>query len=203
MPSSFLSALRNYWEFVRGLMFTSSREEAQEIIQLLGRIKQAFEHNLARIEANERIRGLQLQQEIAINERAVQAGMPLPAAEPVAAEPPPAARWPVRRMDPPRQRLRLLPTADEWVEKAEKPARVVKRADLTRLCDDDCGICLEKHAKNEMIACGCTHEFGRACFLKVVETNVPSRIPVLCPLCRVPVKAFRGFRERTAARTNA
>jgi hypothetical protein len=173
-------------------MFTSSREEAQEIIQLLGRIKQAFEHNLARIEANERIRGLQLQQEIAINERAVQAGMPLPPAEPVAAEPPPAARLP-----------RLLPTADEWVEKAEKPARVVKRADLTRLCDDDCGICLEKHAKNEMIACGCTHEFGRACFLKVVETNVPSRIPVLCPLCRVPVKAFRGFRERTAARTNA
>lgn len=184
-------------------MFTSSREEAQEIIQLLGRIKQAFEHNLARIEANERIRGLQLQQERANNERAVQAGMPLPVPAPVAAEPlaePLAARWLVRRMHPP---VRRLPTAEEWVEKAEKPARVVKRADLTRLCDDDCGICLEKHAKNEMIACGCTHEFGRACFLKVVETNVPSRIPVLCPLCRVPVKTFRGFRERTAARTNA
>jgi hypothetical protein len=181
-------------------MYTSSREEAQEIIQLLGRIKQAFEHNLARIEANELIRGLQLQQERANNERAVQAGMPLPVPAPVAAEPPPALA--VRRMmDQPLPRL--LPTADEWVEKAEKPARVVKRAVLTRLCDDDCGICLEKHAKNEMIACGCTHEFGRACFLKVVETNVPSRIPVLCPLCRVPVKAFRGFRERTAARTNA
>jgi hypothetical protein len=174
-------------------MFTSSREEAREIIQLLGRLKQAFEHNLATIEANERFRVLQEQQERANNERAVQAGMPLPVPAPVAAEPP-AARRPVRRR---------VPTADEWVEKAEKPARVVKRADLTRLCDDDCGICLEKHAKNEMIACGCAHEFGRACFLKVVETNVPSRIPVLCPLCRVPVKAFRGFRERAAARTNA
>ena len=177
-------------------MYTSSREEAVEIIQLLGRIKQAFEHNLATIEANERIRGLQLQQERANNERAVQAGMPLPVPAPVVAEPA-AARWPVRRR-PPRP-----PTATEWVEKAEKPARVVKRADLIRLCDDDCGICLEKHTKNEMIACGCAHEFGRACFLKVVETNVPSRIPVLCPLCRVPVKAFRGFRERAAARTNA
>ena len=186
-------------------MFTSSREEAVEIIQLLGRIKQAFEHNLATIEANDRARGLILQQQRENNERAVQAGMPLPVPAPVAAEPP-AARWPIRRREPPAARppvRRRVPTAAEWAEKAEKSARVVKRADLTRLCDDDCGICLEKHTKNEMIACGCAHEFGRACFLKVVETNVPSRIPMLCPLCRVPVKTFRGFRERAAPRTNA
>jgi len=84
---------------------------------------------------------------------------------------------------------------EEWTKRTEKAARVVKRADFEQPCADACGICLEHHPKSEFVACGCGHEYGRACFLEYVK-SVQSYRTVLCPLCRAAVKTFRGFRLR-------
>ena len=84
---------------------------------------------------------------------------------------------------------------EEWTKRTEKAARVVKRADFEQPCTDACGICLEHHPKSEFVACGCGHEYGRACFLEYVK-SVPNYCTVACPLCRAPVKTFRGFRLR-------
>ena len=90
-----------------------------------------------------------------------------------------------------RQEIRL----EEWTKCTEKAARVVKRADFEQPCTDACGICLEHHRKSEFIACGCGHEYGRACFLEYVK-SVPNQRAVTCPLCRAPVKTVHGFRLR-------
>ena len=88
-----------------------------------------------------------------------------------------------------------------WVNKTEKKECVVKAADLDRPCEEDCMVCLEKHAKNTMVVLGCKHELGRECFLQMVHQHFRQfalREGVKCPLCRTPVKAFRGFRRRAA-----
>jgi len=88
-----------------------------------------------------------------------------------------------------------------WVNKTEKKACVVKAAELCRPCEEDCMVCLEKHVKNSMVVLGCKHELGRECFLQMVHQHFRQfvmREGVKCPLCRTPVKAFRGFRRRAA-----
>jgi hypothetical protein len=74
----------------------------------------------------------------------------------------------------------------------------LKISELKRPTEEPCGICLENHTGEEMVACGCNHRFGKNCFLLMVKTNLSSSHPVLCPLCRVPVKSFSGFRQRAA-----
>jgi hypothetical protein len=85
-----------------------------------------------------------------------------------------------------------------WIKRTEKRPRVLKISELKRPTEEPCGICLENHTGEEMIACGCNHQFGKNCFLLMVKTNLSSSHPVLCPLCRVPVKSFSGFRQRAA-----
>ena len=87
---------------------------------------------------------------------------------------------------------------DWWIKRTEKRARVLKISELKRPTEEPCGICLEHHTVEEMIACGCNHQFGKNCFLLMVKTNLERSIPTLCPLCRVLVKSFSGFRERAA-----
>jgi len=89
-------------------------------------------------------------------------------------------------------------TLDRWIKRIEKRPRVLKISELKRPTEEPCGICLENHTGEEMIACGCNHQFGKNCFLLMVRTNLSSSHPVLCPLCRVPVKSFSGFRQRAA-----
>jgi hypothetical protein len=89
-------------------------------------------------------------------------------------------------------------TIDRWINKTEKRARVLKISELKQPTEEPCGICLEHHTGEEMTACGCNHQFGKNCFLLMVKTNLSSSHPVLCPLCRVPVKSFSGFRQRAA-----
>jgi len=89
-------------------------------------------------------------------------------------------------------------TIDRWIKKTEKRPRVLKISELKRPTEEPCGICLEHHTGEEMTACGCNHQFGKNCFLLMVKTNLSSSHPVLCPLCRVPVKSFSGFRQRAA-----
>jgi hypothetical protein len=84
----------------------------------------------------------------------------------------------------------------EWIKKTEKSARVLKIAELKATTEDVCSICLENHTNEEMISCGCTHRFGKKCFLMFVESNYSN--PVLCPYCRTTVKSFHGFRQRAA-----
>jgi len=84
----------------------------------------------------------------------------------------------------------------QWIKKTEKPARVLKIAELKAPTEDACSICLENHTNEEMILCGCTHRFGKKCFLMFVESNYSN--PVLCPYCRTTVKSFHGFRQRAA-----
>jgi hypothetical protein len=88
--------------------------------------------------------------------------------------------------------------AEHWAKKTEKKAKILKISELNKVTEDACGICLENHRRCEMIACGCSHQFGRECFRMVAETNLPKGIAMLCPLCRVPVKSFAGFRQRSA-----
>jgi len=57
-------------------------------------------------------------------------------------------------------------------------------------------VCLEKHPKEATVVLGCKHELGRECFLRMVTQDI--RKGVRCPLCRTPVKAFRGYRRRAA-----
>jgi hypothetical protein len=100
-----------------------------------------------------------------------------------------------------RQRAALAnaqPAIDRWIKKTEKRPRVLKISELKRPTEEPCGICLENHTGEEMVACGCNHQFGKNCFLLMVKTNLSSSHPVLCPLCRVPVKSFSGFRQRAA-----
>ena len=87
---------------------------------------------------------------------------------------------------------------DRWIKRTEKRPRVLKISELKRPTEEPCGICLENHTGEEMVACGCNHRFGKNCFLLMVKTNLSSSHPVLCPLCRVPVKSFSGFRQRAA-----
>ena len=87
---------------------------------------------------------------------------------------------------------------DRWIKRTEKRPRVLKISELKRPTEEPCGICLENHTGEEMVACGCNHQFGKNCFLLMVKTNISSSHPVLCPLCRVPVKSFSGFRQRAA-----
>jgi hypothetical protein len=87
---------------------------------------------------------------------------------------------------------------DWWIKKTEKPPRVLKISELKQPAEEPCGICLENHTGEEMVACGCKHRFGKNCFLLMARTNLSSSIPVVCPLCRVPVKTFSGFRPRAA-----
>jgi hypothetical protein len=87
---------------------------------------------------------------------------------------------------------------DRWVKRTEKRARVLKISELKSATEEPCGICLENHMGEEMVACGCNHQYGKNCFLMMVKTNISSSHPVLCPLCRVPVKSFSGFRQRAA-----
>ena len=89
-------------------------------------------------------------------------------------------------------------TIERWIKKTEKPPRVLKISELKQPTEEPCGICLENHTGEEMVACGCSHRFGKNCFLLMARTNLSSSIPVLCPLCRVPVKSFSGFRQRAA-----
>ena len=89
-------------------------------------------------------------------------------------------------------------TIDRWIKKTEKPPRVLKISELKQPTEEPCGICLENHTGEEMVACGCSHRFGKNCFLLMARTNLSNSIPVLCPLCRVPVKSFSGFRQRAA-----
>ena len=89
-------------------------------------------------------------------------------------------------------------TIDRWIKKTEKRPRALKISELKQPTEDPCGICLENHTGEEMVACGCNHRFGKNCFLLMARTNLSSSIPVLCPLCRVPVKSFSGFRQRAA-----
>jgi hypothetical protein len=90
------------------------------------------------------------------------------------------------------------PLIDWWIKRTEKRARVLKISELKRPTEEPCGICLEHHTVEEMAVCGCSHRFGKNCFLLMARTNLSSSIPVLCPLCRVLVKSFSGFRERAA-----
>jgi len=87
---------------------------------------------------------------------------------------------------------------DRWIKRTEKRARVLKISELKRPTEEPCGICLEHHTVEEMIACGCNHQFGKNCFLTMVKTNLSGSYPVLCPLCRVLVKSFSGFRQRAS-----
>ena len=87
---------------------------------------------------------------------------------------------------------------DRWIKRTEKRPRVLKISELKRPTEEPCGICLENHTGEEMVACGCNHQFGKNCFLLMVKTNISSSHPVLCPLCRVSVKSFSGFRQRAA-----
>jgi hypothetical protein len=111
-----------------------------------------------------------------------------------------------------RERVRLM-TAEEreqhrqaiqnkkrvdWFKKTEKPARVVKISELCQPCEEGCMICLENHPKHEMVVLGCNHELGRTCLFKMAELHPLTA--KLCPLCRDPIKAFRGFRRRAAPR---
>lgn len=89
-------------------------------------------------------------------------------------------------------------TIDRWIKKTEKPPRVLKISELKQPAEEPCGICLENHTGEEMVACGCKHRFGKNCFLLMARTNLSNTIPILCPLCRVPVKTFSGFRQRAA-----
>jgi len=89
-------------------------------------------------------------------------------------------------------------TIDRWIKKTEKRPRALKISELKQPTEDPCGICLENHTGEEMVACGCSHRFGKICFLLMARTNLSGSIPVLCPLCRVPVKSFSGFRQRAA-----
>jgi hypothetical protein len=89
-------------------------------------------------------------------------------------------------------------TIDRWIKRTEKRPRVLKISELKRPTEEPCGICLENHTGEEMVACGCNHQYGKNCFLMMVKTNLSSSHPVLCPLCRVPVKSFSGFRQRAA-----
>lgn len=57
-------------------------------------------------------------------------------------------------------------------------------------------VCLEKHPKEATVVLGCKHELGRECFLRTVTQDI--RKGVRCPLCRTPVKTFRGYRRRAA-----
>ena len=87
---------------------------------------------------------------------------------------------------------------DRWIKRTEKRARVLKISELKSATEEPCGICLEHHTGEEMAVCGCNHQFGKKCFLLMVETNLSRSIPILCPLCRVPVKSFSGFRQRAS-----
>jgi len=89
-------------------------------------------------------------------------------------------------------------TIDRWIKRTEKRPRVLKISELKQPTEEPCGICLENHTGEEMVACGCNHRFGKNCFLLMARTNLSSSIPVLCPLCRVSVKSFSGFRQRAA-----
>jgi len=89
-------------------------------------------------------------------------------------------------------------TIDRWIKRTEKRPRVLKISELKQPTEEPCGICLENHTGEEMVACGCNHRFGKNCFLLMARTNLSSSHPVLCPLCRVPVKSFSGFRQRAA-----
>jgi hypothetical protein len=90
------------------------------------------------------------------------------------------------------------PAIDRWIKRTEKRPRVLKISELKQPTEEPCGICLEHHTGEEMAACGCNHQFGKKCFLLMVETNLSRSIPILCPLCRVPVKSFSGFRQRAS-----
>jgi hypothetical protein len=96
------------------------------------------------------------------------------------------------------QRAEPAALADRWIKRTEKRARVLKISELKRPTEEPCGICLEHHTGEEMAACGCNHQFGKNCFLLMVKTNLERSIPILCPLCRVPVKSFSGFRQRAS-----
>jgi len=96
------------------------------------------------------------------------------------------------------QRAEPVPLVDRWLKRTEKRARVLKISELKRPTEEPCGICLEHHTVEEMIACGCNHQFGKNCFLLMVKTNLERSIPTLCPLCRVLVKSFSGFRQRAS-----
>lgn len=89
---------------------------------------------------------------------------------------------------------------DSWLKKTEKKAKVVKNSDFCRECDDECGICLDKHTKDAMVVMGCSHELGRECFLKMVNTDLRYGGGVKCPMCRETVKQFQGYRKRQAPR---
>jgi len=90
------------------------------------------------------------------------------------------------------------PLIDWWIKRTEKRARVLKISELKRPTEEPCGICLEHHTVEEMAVCGCNHQFGKNCFMLMVKTNLERSFPILCPLCRVLVKSFSGFRERAA-----
>ena len=96
------------------------------------------------------------------------------------------------------QRVEPVPLVDRWLKRTEKRARVLKISELKRPTEEPCGICLEHHTVEEMIACGCNHQFGKNCFLLMVKTNLERSIPILCPLCRILVKSFSGFRQRAS-----
>jgi len=88
---------------------------------------------------------------------------------------------------------------DKWMKKTEKKARVLKISELCQPCEGECAICLETHAKNTAVVLGCKHEFGRECFTKMVENRMSSsHREVRCPMCRVEVKTFCGYRRREA-----
>jgi len=93
---------------------------------------------------------------------------------------------------------RAEPVIDWWIKRTEKRARVLKISELKRPTEEPCGICLEHHTVEEMAVCGCNHQFGKNCFMLMVKTNLERSIPILCPLCRVLVKSFSGFRQRAA-----
>ena len=162
MPWSMLTVLSTW---LRNFNIATARltpYQMVQVIDLLGRLKQACETALPQIRARyEHNAAQRLQRE---NARVLNA----------------------------QERTEL------WTKKTEKSAKVLKISEISRPCEDACCICLENHTKGDMIQCNCKHEFGRACFLLVAATNIPQGISMKCPVCRVPIKTFHGFRRRAS-----
>ena len=96
-------------------------------------------------------------------------------------------------------RERVARVAPRRFRKPKVKLLALKKKDAESVCDSECSICYEKHAKVECSTLTeCKHEFGRTCLETWMSRQLEDYQEVTCPLCRVPSKEVVSYRPRKA-----
>jgi len=107
-----------------------------------------------------------------------------------------------------RRQQRLEETVAIVVENEIRPepripkpkSKVLKKTELTRLMENDCGICLDKTTRIHTVDTCCGHTFCKTCFdsYRISVMARPEDRIVKCPMCRKVNPKITEFRERKA-----